>query len=198
MEQVAFEAPDFGRREHGLVNLVVGPARVRPVEEPQRPVGVSLAVGKPRAQETVSPRHSPGLESAAGQRFGNRAREPWRHALVDVQAQHPVVPGGGHGELLLPAEAEPVLVNDARAAGLGEPRRGVRTAGVDDEHFIGKADARQQFADLRLGVERNDGDREGQLLGDGVHFAAGKATRRAFYLLANPAAPPSTPFGVAI
>ena len=62
-------------------------------------------------------------------------------------------------------------MDHARAAGLGEARRRVRAARVDDEHLVGERDAREELADLRLGIERDDGDGEGQLFGSGSHEA---------------------------
>ena len=68
-------------------------------------------------------------------------------------------------ELLLPAEAQPFLVQHARAVAFGERRGAVGAAGVDDQDFIGEGDAGEAFGELRGGVVRDqdNGERQGKI-----------------------------------
>ena len=67
-----------------------------------------------------------------------------------------------------------------------------RAARIDDQHLVGEADAREQLADLRLGVERDDGDGEGKLFGVGATGRQAERRGTAFYRLPRPG-PASTP-----
>ena len=91
-----------------------------------------------------------------------------RNELVGIQAQHPIVLGCLHGELLLRAEAEPGLGDDAGAAAFGQGLRAIRAARIDNDDFVGEMHALQAGFQLRGGVEGDD--RDGERLARGGHL----------------------------
>jgi hypothetical protein len=64
------------------------------------------------------------------------------------------------GKLLLRPEAQPVLIDDFGAITLGQGRRVVGAARVDDDNFIGKMRTLQASLQLRRGVKRDDDNRK--------------------------------------
>ena len=84
--------------DHVLVHRVVGPARAPPVEQAHVPVGIALAMREPAAEKAVAARECErGGRGAAASARESRA-ELRRHALVGVEAQHPIVRRVRHRE----------------------------------------------------------------------------------------------------
>src|SRR5258708_1028402 len=135
------------------------------MEQARGPVRIACAVGEPAPEEAVPARHAIGAIAPARERGANRGRELLAHALVGVEAQHPVVARDRHRVLLLAPEAEPLLALHARAVALGDRPRVVGAPRVDHQDLVGELRARQAWADLRAGVEGDDGDGEGELVG---------------------------------
>src|SRR5476649_1842222 len=128
------------------------------MEEAHGPVGIALAVAEPAAEEAVAARHAVGAIAAARERLSDRPREALAHALVRVEAKHPVVARDRDSVLLLPPEAELLLRLDARAMAQGDCHRVVVAARVDNENLVRKLRAREAGPDLGARVEGDDCD----------------------------------------
>src|SRR5690606_30628069 len=102
--QPAHRAIDAG----GLVDLALAaPAAAAAVEQAQHPVRVGIAVAEEAAEVLAQAVEAVagGVREAAGALGLDAGAQFRRDALVGVQAQHPVVAGLLHRELLLAAEA---------------------------------------------------------------------------------------------
>jgi hypothetical protein len=182
VQEVAVQAPHLRGREHGLVHIVVRPARRAAMEEPQRPVRIAFAVGEPRAEEAIAPCHAVRPVAPCRERFANRKRQALGHALVSVEAQDPVVARDRDGVLLLPAEAEPFAGLEAPAMAPDDLRRAVGAARIDHEDLDREAGAREARTDLACGVVRDDGDGERELFFGGVRHVGKRTYGRASIL----------------
>ena len=143
VQQVTFQASDRCIGHHPLVDRIVAPVRVAAVEQPQRPVGIALAVPQPAAEEAVAARELVGLETRRPQFLEDACAQGVAHALVGIHAQHPVVACLADRELFLPAEAKPVLVHNLGIETAGDVEGGVLAARVHDHDFAGERAASQ-------------------------------------------------------
>ena len=154
------------------------------VEEAQRPVGIALAVREPATEEAIAPRHAIGVIAPRRHRLADRRGELLAHALVGVEAKHPVVAREAHGELLLAPEAQPFPGLDARAVTRRDLHRIVGAARVQHERLVGERSAREAGPELGAGIARDDGHGEGQSFGGRIrHGCFGLAKGATFYPL---------------
>src|ERR1700694_694758 len=102
-----------------LVNLVTAPAAAPPVEQANQAVRVGVAVAQEAAEVVGDARHRPagGCREALRPERENLRAQRRAHALVGVEAQHPVVACRIDGELLLRAVTRPVALDDPRPQG---------------------------------------------------------------------------------
>ena len=167
VQEIAVEAHDRPVGDDVLVHRVVGPARAAPVEQPHVPVRVALAVREPAAEEAVAPRDRVGRRRghAVAERGADRALERGRHALVGVEAQHPVVLRGRDREVLLRAEAAPRFLEHARAAAPRDFHGIIAAARVDHDRLRGERRRREARLEILRGVARDHHQRERQRAG---------------------------------
>ena len=98
--QLAREPAHPARDLRAVVRIAPAPAAAAPVEQAQLPVGIPGAVADPAAEVARHARHlvaRGARELAAALRLDRRA-QLGRHALVGVDAEHPVVARRAHRE----------------------------------------------------------------------------------------------------
>src|SRR6185437_1933589 len=147
-----------------LVHRVGAPARAPPVEASHDAIRIALAVREPAAEEAVAPGDLVGGASrlAAREDRVERASKLRRHALVRVEAKHPVVRRGLDAELLLRSESGPRPLQHAGAAGTRNVYGMIGAARIDD-HRLGRERRRSEaFGNVALGVARDHDHRQGK------------------------------------
>jgi hypothetical protein len=165
VQQVSFQASDRCIGHHLLVDRIVAPVGMAAVEQPQRPVGIALAVAQPAAEEAVAARELVGLETRRLQFFKNACAQGVAHTFVGVYAQHPVVACLADRELFLPAEAEPVLLHNLGIEAAGDVEGGVPTARVHYHDFGGPGTALQTGFESRGDVAGDENSRQARVHG---------------------------------
>jgi hypothetical protein len=85
------------------------------------------------------------------------------HALIGIQAQHPVVPRRIDRELLLRAVAGPVALDDARTQAGGEFPGRIMGVRVHDHDLVAEAQRAQACLDAIRLVERDNAGRQATL-----------------------------------
>ena len=184
MQQVAVDPRRMAVDDHVLVHDVVAPARPAPVEQAHVPVRIAFAVIEPAAEEPVAARDGERARArvVAREDFGDPRRELGRHALVGVEAQHPVVRGRGDGELLLRAEARERMVDHARAEALRDFHGIIAAPRIDDHGVRREARRFETTGQVTRGIARDDAKRQGKRFGH-VPAAAGIFVKARFYVV---------------
>src|SRR6185437_14964746 len=103
MLEVTLEPADASRDPGVLVDLPSHPAAAAAVEEAHEPVRIGIAVAEEFAEIIGDARHRPAgiiAEAALAPALDLRAQRV-AHALVGIQAEHPLVARSVHRELLL-------------------------------------------------------------------------------------------------
>src|SRR2546429_5362334 len=130
--ETAVKPPRAALHVRILVNLVTAPAAAAPIEQAHQTVRVGVAVAQEAAEVVGDARYRPagGAREALRPERENLGAQRRAHALVGVEAQHPVVARRIDGELLLRAVTGPVALDDPRPEGGGEFARAVGGMGV--------------------------------------------------------------------
>jgi len=166
VQQIAGEPRDGTVDGHVLVHGIVGPASMAPIEKPHDPVRVAFAMGKPAPEKPVAPCHRKRRRGGRiGQSRANRGTKLRRDALVGIEAEHPIVRGVLHGEILLRPEALPRLHDDPRAAAAGDFHGIITAARIDHDDLTGERRGREAFRELSGRVARDHTKTQGKLRG---------------------------------
>src|SRR6185312_5013900 len=142
-----------------LVDLSSHPAAPAPVVEAYETVGIGIAVTQEAAEILRNARNRPaGMpgEAAFAQPLDLFA-QLLAHALVGIEAKHPVIAAARDGEILLRAKSLEVPLDDAGAERRGELLRAVARVRVDDYDLITECDGAQARLDAVGFVVRDDG-----------------------------------------
>jgi len=100
------------------------------------------------------------------------------HALVGVEAQHPVVACRIDGELLLRAVTRPVALDDPRSEGGRELARAVGGMRIDHDDFVAEADRTQAGFDTLGFVEGDNACRQAAVTRHAHPAVASRKARR--------------------
>ncbi len=149
-----------------LVHRIIGPVRMAAIEQANIPIGVAFTVCEPASEEAIASRHRigrgrrGGRDACAG--FAYRGGELGGEPLVGIEAEHPIVTCLAHREILLRAEALPLVRNDPCAAGSRNFYGIIEAARVDDDDLRGERHGRDAVAQLRAGVAGDDTKADGE------------------------------------
>ena len=156
----------------GFVDGALFELRGAAAEEAQFRIRIVAAVADPAAEEKIAAGEEVRfmLWLALEQR-ADFAGQFGADFFVGVEREHPVRRTFRDGGVFLRAEAFPVFAEEFRAEFTSNVRGAVGGAAVDDDDFVGPADAGEGARQVRFLIFRNDGDRECEW-----HGSCGSAT----------------------
>ena len=118
---------------------------------------------QPAPKEKIAARHAIRHMIGIFQRQANTLRQRRGDALINVEAQNPIILGDAHRKLFLPAESQPLVLDDARASDFGDGARLISAARIDHQNFGSELNTLQARLDLPRGIKRNNHYRDRNL-----------------------------------
>ena len=149
---------------HGTVGEAGGRSEVggMAAKEPKMGIGIVAAVAHPAAEKEVATTEKIGIGGGVtGEELVNLHLKFGSQGLVGVEGENPGAGATFDGEVFLSGKALPGFKEELGFVGGGDFEGTIRGAGVDDDDFVGELNASEGASEIRLFVERDDGN--GQL-----------------------------------
>src|SRR5258708_33806474 len=102
------------------MHRLASPARMLAVKQAQLPIGIGFAMPEPASQKAVAARNGVDKSARRHELGDDGFAKLGAQAFVRVDAQYPLVARSVDGELLLRAESQPFLTDDAGAPAGGQ------------------------------------------------------------------------------